>query len=297
MISRADAFCNLHTCYKDIQSVSCKKNNQIFVKRFLPVLLLSIIAFVPQVMFASEVDSGTLNETVTKTHFDAETIKKGFTLESHDKKMRLGIRPDTLNVDTRVDVKTLDASLMDGTYDSFVGQDGNPNNLKRVGNVYLFDILNKVSYDGEDFFFLEVKYPKQTDGMHGKRRIYFYNAAKDGWQKLPSYDSPETNSVRALIHLPYARLAIFEEQAPEVGGASWYGYKHCLCAASPDYPKGSELVVSRLDEPDKTVTVTVNDYGPDRSVHPNRVIDLDKVAYKELAPLWTGLIDVRVEKK
>jgi hypothetical protein len=268
-----------------------------FVKRFSLIVLLTAFLFAPQVLLAQDEGVKQADETVIKTHFDAATIQKGFTLESHDKKMRLGIRPDTLNVDTRVDVKTLQPSMMQGTYDSFVGQEDNPNNLKRVGSVYLFDILNKDSYDGEDFFFLEVKYPEKTDGMHGKRRIYFYNAVQGGWQKLPSYDSPETNSVRAPIHLPYARLAIFEEQVPEVGGASWYGYKNCLCAASPDYPKGTELVVSRLDEPDTSVTVTVNDYGPDRSVHPNRVIDLDKVAYKKLAPLWTGLIDVRVRKK
>ena len=71
-------------------------------------------------------------------------------------------------------------------------------------------------------------------------------------QELPSTDNPETNSVRALIHLPYARLAIFEEEIPEV------------------------------------------DYGPDRSIHPDRIIDLDKVAFAKLVSLGAGLIDVRV---
>ncbi|MBI4435350.1 hypothetical protein HY630_01640 [Candidatus Uhrbacteria bacterium] len=167
-----------------------------------------------------------------------------------------------------------------------------------LGNIYLFDILNKESYDGRDFFFLEIKYPteaQEDDRLHGRRRIYFYNAVKSVWEELPSTDSPENGSVRALIHLPYARLAIFEDEVPEVGEASWYAYKGCDCAASPDYPKGSYLVVTSLENPEKTVTVRINDYGPDRSVHPDRIIDLDKVAFAKLASPGLGLINVRVK--
>jgi len=229
-------------------------------------------------------------EHVVETYFDAETIVKGFTLESHDGIMRLGIRPDTLNVSTRVDIKTLDPSLMEGTYP----EDGT---TELLGNVYLFDILNKESYDGSDFFFLEIKYPEDDENAdsHGRRRIYFFNGVSQAWEELPSEDSPENDSVRALIHLPYARLAIFEEMVPEVGKASWYAYKDCDCAASPDYPKGTYLVVTNVDDTDKKVTVVVNDYGPDRSVHPDRVIDLDAVAFEKLAPLSWGIIDVQVK--
>ncbi len=234
-------------------------------------------------------------EVVVSTTFDGETMAKGYTLESSDGNMRLGIRPNTLNVSTRVDVKTLDPLLMDGTY---------PEEETLLGNVYLFDILNKESYDGADYFFLEIKYPTVTPSssssgegeeiLHGARRISFYNGVSGSWEELPSEDSPSTGSVRALIHLPYARLAIFEEAIPEYGKASWYAYKGCDCAASPDYPKGSYLVVSRADDAARSVTVRVNDFGPDRAVHPDRVIDLDSVAFKKLASLGAGVIDVRV---
>lgn len=231
--------------------------------------------------------SSDLFETVVSTSFDAETIARGYTLSSDDGLMRLGIRPDTLNVATRVDVKTLATRLMETTY---------PSDRELLGNVYLFDILNKESYDGSDFFFLEIKYPQEDTGvMHGARRIYFYNGVSQAWEELPSEDSPETGSVRALIHLPYARLAIFEESIPEYGKASWYAYKGCDCAASPDYEKGTYLVVSRADDPTRSVTVRVNDFGPDRAVHPDRVIDLDSVAFKKLASLGAGVIDVRVK--
>ncbi len=237
-------------------------------------------------------------ESVVSTTFDASTIARGYTLESNDGRMRLGIRPGALNVATRVDIKTLDPTVMGDTLQSFV-QDAVNDVSERtlLGNIYLFDILNKESYDRKDFFFLEIKYPQEqtTDArLHGRRRIFFYNGLKTAWEELPSTDNPSTGSVRALIHLPYARLAIFEDAVPEVGEASWYGYKQCDCAASPDYPKGSYLVVTRADDPTKSVTVRVNDYGPDRAVHPNRIIDLDKVAFSKLASLRAGLVDVRV---
>ncbi len=238
-------------------------------------------------------------EVVQSTVFDAETIVKGYTLESHDEIMRLGIRPNTLNVSTQVDIKTLDSSIMGETLESFAEEpDDEVTERELLGDIYLFDILNKESYDGTDFFFLEIKYPEEEaedSRLHGKRRIYFYNAVKAVWEELPSTDSPENESVRALIHLPYARLAIFEDGIPEVGEASWYAYKDCDCAASPDYPKGTYLVVSRVNDPSASVTVVVNDYGPDRSVHPDRIIDLDLVAFEKLVPRTWGLVDVRVQ--
>ncbi|HWQ99660.1 MAG TPA: septal ring lytic transglycosylase RlpA family protein [Candidatus Methylomirabilis sp.] len=79
------------------------------------------------------------------------------------------------------------------------------------------------------------------------------------------------------------------------GVASWYAYKKCLCAASPDVPKGTRLLVSREDDPSRSVVVTVNDWGPERDKHPDRAIDLDKVAFKRIGNPRGGLMRVRVE--
>jgi len=43
------------------------------------------------------------------------------------------------------------------------------------------------------------------------------------------------------------------------------------------------------------VDVEINDYGPDRGLHPDRVIDLDKVAFQKISSLGAGIINVRVE--
>ena len=78
------------------------------------------------------------------------------------------------------------------------------------------------------------------------------------------------------------------------GQASWYKYKNGLFTASPDYPKGSVLRVKNLDN-GKSVEVVVNDYGPERNIHPDRVIDLDYVAFTKIASAGVGLVPVSVQ--
>lgn len=76
------------------------------------------------------------------------------------------------------------------------------------------------------------------------------------------------------------------------GGASWYSYKGCNCAASTTFPKGSFVRVTNLEN-GKHIIVRINDYGP---TAPGRVVDLDTVAFKTLQPLWKGLFSARVEE-
>jgi rare lipoprotein A (peptidoglycan hydrolase) len=45
----------------------------------------------------------------------------------------------------------------------------------------------------------------------------------------------------------------------------------------------------------KYTVVRINDWGPERDKFPERVIDLDAVAFKEFAPLGAGVIRVDVE--
>lgn len=90
--------------------------------------------------------------------------------------------------------------------------------------------------------------------------------------------------------------------------ASWYDYdlpdhkdysKLNYTAASRDYSKGTKLIVCArpVSAELKCVQVRVNDYGPDATVHPDRAIDLSSAAFKELAPLSQGLVDVQIFEK
>ena len=80
------------------------------------------------------------------------------------------------------------------------------------------------------------------------------------------------------------------------GTASWYvhpKYKGQLIAASTDFPLDTKLKVIS-ENSGKEVTVTVKDYGPDKSIHPDRVVDLSKEAFSVLAPTGAGVIKVKV---
>jgi len=95
---------------------------------------------------------------------------------------------------------------------------------------------------------------------------------------------------REIAIVPY-----FESGIMRSGLASWYKYKNCHCAASPDVPKGTRLKVSRQDDPKRFIVVTVNDFGPDRKIHPERVIDLDKVAFAKIGNPRGGVLAVTVD--
>jgi len=119
-------------------------------------------------------------------------------------------------------------------------------------------------------------------------------------------------SVRSeLLRLEQAKIDILTEEciAKEevavkkdevVQRASWYDYdlggnlnysETHLTVASRDYLKGTCLEVVRK-ETENSVVVRVNDFGPKLSTGID--IDLSSYAFKQLAPLSLGVIDVDI---
>lgn len=142
---------------------------------------------------------------------------------------------------------------------------------------------------------VELDYPAnpETDNLY--KQVFFFDRFTNNWHPLPTIENPQRRVVRAQVPFTFVRLAVLaSEQVLATGQASWYAYKGGLFAASPDYAKGSVLRVHNLDN-GKFVDVTVNDYGPDRALHPNRVIDLDKQAFQKIASLGAGVVNVKVE--
>lgn len=76
------------------------------------------------------------------------------------------------------------------------------------------------------------------------------------------------------------------------GLGTWYAHTGTLAAASPWLPMGSSVKVTNRAN-GKSVIVTINDRGPFGT---DRIIDLDKVAFAEIAPLSAGIIEVKVQE-
>jgi rare lipoprotein A len=167
-----------------------------------------------------------------------------------------------------------------------------PFNLEKLSPVYQFEFRNKSAYNNHKPFYIQFSYDEENSDY---KQVFFFDSNYNTWRPLPTKDFPEENFVRSLIHLPYARIAVFSY--PDVmgqGDASWYAYKGGNFAASPDFPKGSIIRVYNLAN-DKYVDVEINDFGPDRSIFPNRIIDLDKEAFKKIASPAAGIIQVKIE--
>lgn len=165
-----------------------------------------------------------------------------------------------------------------------------PWNYELISGVYQIDFFRNGLKPGSAYQ-LSIKY-QENDKY---KQIFFFDRNAQAWRPVPGNDDPKTNVVSANFSLPYAQVAVLaNKEVMTIGRASWYGYKGGLFAASPDFKKGTVLKVTNIDN-GKSVSVTVNDFGPDRKAHPDRVIDLDKVAFARIASLGAGVINVKIE--
>lgn len=131
-----------------------------------------------------------------------------------------------------------------------------------------------------------------------KKVIHVWNGVKNEWEPLPSVSDFEEQTVSARWPLPYGQFVVFDSHEVFEGVASWYSYKGCNCAAIKEYKRGVKFRVTNITNGSprygRSVAVTINDYGP--AVWTRRAIDLDKVAFRQIANTWNGLAVVRVEK-
>lgn len=227
------------------------------------------------------------NVQVEQYKMDQATATKGYTFSGFSSIFLVGISSNAIIEQSNIVLKKIhDPST---TY---------PENQTMITDIFEYDIMNKDTYNSKRPVFLKISY--QGTDAHLKK-IMYYDKMKSSWIEVPSKNDIENKIIRTYIHLPYARLAVFEDNnILETGTASWYRYKGGFFAASPDYPKGTKLRVTNIGENSpnkgKTVIVEVNDYGPDRTTHPERIIDLDLVAFKEIGNYRGGTIEVQVEK-
>jgi len=254
-------------------------------KSSLLFLIIILNLFFSQSVRAEE--SNPLDNFNTEEKFslklDKITIEKGYPI-IFDKKFKLIIEPKILQDESEVElikinnIEELEMKL--------------PEYTRLLSNVFQFDIKNKEVFNNKKPIRLEIGYDNYSDDL---KKIYFWNGRRGEWQELPSFSDVKNKLVKSFIHLPYARVAILgNTKIKESGYASWYRYKGCDCAASPDYPKGTKLKVINLVN-NKSIIVRINDWGPERDKHPDRIIDLDVSAFKKIANKRLGLVKVKIE--
>ena len=167
-----------------------------------------------------------------------------------------------------------------------------PWQLVKLSEIYQYEIFNKAAYDGKKPLLVEIKYNQNSNYY---KQVYFYDKNYSSWRPLNCQENFSKSTIRCEIPFNFARLAVFSNpNVLTVGKASWYSYKKGDFTASPDFPKGSKLRVSNLEN-GKSVVVVVNDFGPERKLHPDRVVDLEKTAFKKIAGAKQGIINVRVD--
>jgi len=259
------------------------------MKKFFKTLIILTIAISSvNLVFAQEA------ETAKKYNFkynnfsginlDDQTAIKGYTMNLFEDNFLFGITPNVLTGGGAFEFKEVE--LLENH-----GMDL-PNGFTLASKILEFDIKAKDKYDPAKPFWLQVKYFEQADY---EKSIFYFDQDQGQWVEIPTKTNVDTGYVRAAFHLPFAKLAVFQNDGiMHTGIASWYAYKDCDCAASPDYPKGTKLKVTNLDN-GKEVIVTVNDFGPERDIFPERVIDLDVVAFKKISKKSLGLCPVKVE--
>jgi len=246
----------------------------------LLVVLMALACLIPDnVILALVGDNGPINLEASQVVSSSEFIT-GKTVSAFNNNFRL-VFPKASSTLESAEIKLTQLNEELAT----------PWNLNKVSEVYQFD------FGGQKFpstFNLEIAY-QEKQAIHEYKQVFFYDKNNDSWKPLPTKDYQNKNYVSAKITMPYARVVVLSYPGVLVSGkASWYAYKGGLFTASPDFPKGSKLRVYNLDN-NKFVDVVVNDYGPERLKHPDRAVDLDKVAFKKIASTGAGIINVRVE--
>jgi D-alanyl-D-alanine endopeptidase (penicillin-binding protein 7) len=170
--------------------------------------------------------------------------------------------------------------------------EGLPWELKATTPVYEYSFSTTGLYD--PIWPLEIKI-HYSENNNKFKQIYIYDELSDIWRPVATRDWPREQYVSAETKSLSGRLVVLSNpEIMTVGTASWYKYKNGLFAASPDLAKGSVVRVYNLDN-GKFVDVTINDWGPERNKHPDRVIDLDYVAFSKIASPGAGLVPVRIE--
>jgi len=229
---------------------------------------------------------------------DEATILKGYTVILGDNEFKLGVRDRAISQAATAVLRELnEVHAPNGpTIDVY----GNSTNLKRVSSAYEFDFLGdpRIGVLNKPLYAAIKNTPHQDEygnTIMYRKIMHFWDGITKKWKPLPGDNDLENNLTQAIIHLPYAILAIFEVPEEFEAWASWYG-DHLTPSspyncASNNHELGSYVKVCRLDNLSKCVKVKVVSHGP---YVDNRIVDLTKTAFSTIGNPGGGILAVRV---
>lgn len=126
-------------------------------------------------------------------------------------------------------------------------------------------------------------------GEKGQKEVKYKVVYNDG--KEISRKVIESNIVKDPVDEVITQGTYVKVGKVHTGAASWYAWTGTMAAANPWLPIGSYVRVTNKAN-GKQVIVKINDRGP---FGPGRIIDLDKVAFAQIAPLGAGVVDIKME--
>ncbi|MBI5037971.1 MAG: serine hydrolase [Candidatus Kerfeldbacteria bacterium] len=256
------------------------------MKRYSFLLTLSIVTFFLGIGF----DAHAL-AAEERVRFSAEAMLRGYTADFRQTThptwgdLRVGILPDLVNEQIDLYMKEFDGSKFP-----------DPAGMVRVSDYFIYDILRQDQSSKEPLklnkpFYLALRF---NSGNLWRKRIFFWTGTAEGWRPLPSNIDYTNGYVRAITHLPFSRIAVFEDHNGTEGYASWYrSSRYPYGAASNDFPIGTKLRVRNVNN-GKIVDVEVVSTGPFTPFSERRVIDLSLTAFQQIEESWKGTAKVQV---
>lgn len=241
-------------------------------KYFILFLIISflfpVLAHGAEPVFVSAVINST-TEPITSF-----VNQKGRTYTTLGGSVRFGIQPGALPADSSITFNEVDASILDHVL--------LPAEYKQISKIFQYTASTKPLKP----LWLQFDY---TSDLRFQKYLFRYNEVKQNWETITSTTDLDKHMVKASLTKQSGILMIVDTDVMKYGKASWYKFKGCMCAASPDYPKGTMLTVVNKNK-NQAIQVRVNDWGPERDIFPERVIDLDVVAFTKFATKGAGVL-------
>lgn len=248
----------------------------VLVGTFFVILLLFPAGVFARSSISSASDTETMAQPV-RTDLNPETIQKGFTIETSNQEIRLGVTPNALSKRKRVQValKPVEASKKNKL--------GKKTKEVLLSNLFSFDLFNEDTVEVLQPIWITMKWHTSSEEEYV---LKYWDADQQAWVEMPTTVNEEAQWIQAMMNIPFAVVGVFEKERINYRGyASWYNWHS---AAMNDLPLGTDILVQNPST-GAEATTTVLSTGP---FYSNRIIDLPRSVFEAIGNLSDGVMEV-----